>query len=96
MQLRHNKSFSQRRFGTCDRLVNVNCNTCAFPSMTSQNVCCEKGLLRLPFPLLCLMIMFFSYLLDDVGHTVPVCQFDVVSSVHQALVPLRSNFEIVF
>ena len=31
-----------------------------------------------------------KHLLDDVGHTVPVSQFDVVSSIHQALVPLQS------
>ena len=33
-----------------------------------------------------------TYLLDDVGHTLPVCQFDVVSPIHQALVSLKSNF----
>lgn len=31
----------------------------------------------------------FTHLLDDVGHTVPVRQLDVVSSVHQALVSLQ-------
>lgn len=34
-----------------------------------------------------------TYLLNDVGHTVPVCQFDVVTALHQALVALRSNFQ---
>ena len=28
-------------------IVNVISNACAFPTMTSQNVCCEKGLLEM-------------------------------------------------
>lgn len=35
----------------------------------------------------------FTHLLDDVGHTVPVGQFDVVSSVHQALVSLQRSVQ---
>ena len=35
-----------------------------------------------------LVLMMEVYLLDDVGDTVPVSQFDVVSSFHQALVTL--------
>lgn len=35
-----------------------------------------------------------TYLLNDVGHAVPVCQFDVVAPLHQALVALRSHFQI--
>lgn len=34
------------------------------------------------------------HLLDDVGHAVPVCQLDVVSSVHQALVSLPVKIHI--
>lgn len=30
-----------------------------------------------------------TYQLDDVGHTVPVCQFDVLASIHQSLVSLK-------
>lgn len=36
----------------------------------------------------------FTHLLDDVGHTVPVRQLDVVSSVHQALVSLQVKIPI--
>lgn len=35
----------------------------------------------------------FTHLLDDVGHTVPVCQFDVVSPIHQALVSLQGHIQ---
>lgn len=37
----------------------------------------------------------FTHLLDDVGHTVPVGQLDVVSSIHQALVTLQHSLSLL-